>query len=1278
MDTINWANYNFNDFTEFCNALLTFEVSKRVKPFSASGRDGGIDASYYGGYDDLVGTWRFQFKFHKVARKQGFHLLKNQLISETKQLKGEDFFVLMTNVELLPQEQQELESSFETEKTTFAPNAKLLIWDGAKLQTLILRHPLLSLWMDEGFETAQLQDYRTFFKKGIEATQFVPYTLSNIFIGRDNKIAELKGFLNSNMNIALIEGEAGIGKTRLVIEFFKQEDTSTTKWSSLVLANKNVDFDKLRKALLSEGSYVVLIDDAHSYDAKDVADLKKLADIFKGKVKLILTARSLEASNSLQQIREYDQSDILKLNLSTLERLETQAAFEPYIVGGRYWHHIGDLINITYGRPVLIVAVLRAIMENTRIETIRETDFLKNYVNNYFGEFHSAFTKSTAISDFRSRRLLQNIALIEPFSFDDHHIAVKLSRIHEIPLPEINLGFKLLKEYSFVAGRYEQSIKPDYYSDIILQGIDASDASEYIMDFGAQLDNIVINLSSVDDVGSDKGALLNSILGRYVGWIAEIEDGPGINSETKISIISRILNTISRIVYVKPKIAQQAVELYLANLVKSDHPVRLEFDTVLNSSYPLTDTLMNKVITILSRLLLLPESYSFVYANSFKLYEITKDKKLFTIYNFTRRDVIDHFALVRQRYVIQRLKQKPDINDTNYVFIRDILKAMLALDFTTSELSPVARDAFSITTFMLPASENVHTFRIEITDLLISFYELPALAGSKLETLKLILDVPRGIFATHRNSRPYENEAEITTVLNFLENYGEGFGLMEQKEVLDKLFWFVKWGVSENHMHQIEQIKDKLKPKDLTERLSQLFSSAEVSLLRNPNIHVYVAEQCDLIATNYSKEDLAEAMRKFLEPQPYPPHYFWEFLRHLERNHTEYALYFHDYLFDLRSPLYYQYAIGILSTLHFEKNEQSFYWTRVHQLETLDNWQADNVILLTYGTRVPGTAKLLAEDAETILRIEAKGRQENNHALAGGLQTLIAVDHTDTNKVIAGYLDRAHQRDAEMFFIWLADNKTASNELIRSLVLKNTVRFYLSYEIERSLIRVLKNYGTQVVFDYLVSRFNYKKDMVMATRSLMGYDFLPSGEHSHLFEENPYQKMEMFEMALSWYLEVDGTGGHLFYGKDMLVYLQPGQAITNETYLLYDKMIAKYSTKLDSLERVAETLSIFHTKDPLMVALVIKIYSLAVELKEADLEMFGHINYALQSALTSVGVKSGKAGEPFQVDLDLHDLLTKEINQLPDYIEAKQFLNGVLKAVNYEIDRNLDHDNETW
>jgi|GEM_PF-3402319 len=163
-----------------------------------------------------------------------------------------------------------------------------------------------------------------------------------------------------------------------------------------------------------------------------------------------------------------------------------------------------------------------------------------------------------------------------------------------------------------------------------------------------------------------------------------------------------------------------------------------------------------------------------------------------------------------------------------------------------------------------------------------------------------------------------------------------------------------------------------------------------------------------------------------------------------------------------------------------------------------------------------------------------------------------------------------------------------------------------------------------------------------------------------------------------WDLGVLQNFAETFEINPMLSYIQTQQVITNEIYAIYDRLIEKFSDNLNSLARIADSLSIFHSKDSKLVALVIKIFDLVIYLKDQDSDLLSHTRYALYDALTSMGVKTGIPGQPFQVDIELRDLLMREINQLPDYFESKQFLKEILKNLNNEIDRIRDHDNETW
>jgi hypothetical protein len=254
----------------------------------------------------------------------------------------------------------------------------------------------------------------------------------------------------------------------------------------------------------------------------------------------------------------------------------------------------------------------------------------------------------------------------------------------------------------------------------------------------------------------------------------------------------------------------------------------------------------------------------------------------------------------------------------------------------------------------------------------------------------------------------------------------------------------------------------------------------------------------------------------------------------------------------------------------------------------------------------------------------------------------------------------------------------ATDDLLKELVINHTIQFYLTYEIERCLNRVLRKFGEDVVFQYLRARYEYKKAIVISQKTLSGYEFVPSGDYSHLFDGIIEQKPAMFIKALEWYLSIDGDGGHLYYAKDILEYLKPGSAIDQDIAVWYQQKIEKLDDNAVGLDRIMESLSIFHTKDDILLDLVIRGFTLAFDLYDLNQEYYIQIRRECYSAITTMGVKSGTAGQPFQVDLDLQNLLQSKIGSLPDYLPATTFLKEVLKSVNAEIAHSSDRDNLRW
>ena len=1221
MDKINWANYTYDEFELFCNALCTFEFGKKYQPFSAPGVDGGIDGLYSGTYQGEKGDWRFQFKFYQAARSQAVSNLKFNLKKEVEKLGNEPFFVLVTNIELLPQKIKMLTETFDEIALKEGKTAKFYLWDGAKLYNLFIQYPILSLWLGDGFKTAQLRNYKDVYKVNLEAKSFEPWSMSNFFIGRQADLNLLTDFLEGDRNLAIIIGEAGIGKTRLALEFFKQKVELLPEWTALVLINRTVEFDKIFRALSPGRKYVVLIDDAHTYEPKIIADIKAIADSLKN-VKLVLTTRKLEAYNAFVLLKEYEKQNALTIKLGELTRPETEEAFLRYIGNSDYRHFINQLVTISFGKPILIVAMLNAMNNHIQINQIKAQDFLKDYVTGYFEAFITKASTELGVEKFKIRQLLQAVALLEPFNFTDAEFSAKLCGKLNLEPGAIQAALKILMENAYVNGRYEQSIKPDYYSDIILSDIDPNLVVGYMTEFVSLADNMIINLSSVDEIKSDQeNNVLNVILKIYIQLIETTD---------QISLVNKILTTIQTITFIKPDMAKSAIDLYLKCLATDDHPVKKEFDHDKQYNYFSGESALSKVIAMLNYLYENARNSDFVYRRAFNLYVLTGEQKVANLFAFDKKDVISNFNMERQDFFIKEFDRKfKRCNEKELSFGLLCLKGMSALDFMVTEWSEVSRDSLTISTYFLPNSAAVKRFRKQLIELLIKLYRAPETDALHTEIINNIIDLPRGIFATERNAMPYRNDNEIKIVLQFLSSDADTFNLIDRKHILEQLYWFVKWGASPELVLQIDGVKEALSPKNLVERLSQLFSKAEISILDMPNVEKYVAEKCDEIVQTADEALLAASIISYLEPQPYLPHYYWVFQNVLETKYPNYAKVLHDQMYKSSMKLYSMYGSRILGTFYYTHHDEEFFRKQVAVLQSLHNAEADNIILSVFAQRVPDRTNVPEKEADLIIGIFNKGNKENDYMLSMAIQLLFAAKHRDALSISQQFLARAEQRQSEMFFIRISDNNTVTPDQMADLILNHTIRYFLTYEIERCLNRVLKDKGVDFVFDYLIKRYEYKKQIVITKKTLSGYEFVPHGDHSHLFYQLEKDKLPMYKKALVWYLNVDSEGKHLFYAKNMLDYLQPGQLFDQSLFDYYKGEIERYSADGIRLERLLDSISIFHHKDETLVQLIVDTFDFVNDFQETDEEQYKRLRYECYSALTTMGVKSGAAGQPF-------------------------------------------------
>jgi len=318
---IDWLEIKDGDkFQSLCNSLLIWEVSKDVVPLGAKGRDKGTDAQYNGAYDSKTGEWRFQDKFHDPTMDQGRarSLVKSDFKKELEKIKEEnpDYYVFTTNVKLTKTIHDELlvhASNYDFE---------VHIWDGEKLESILPKYPFIIAY-HFGYDLPLFEPYQEKFKAELEGERPL-INHNSSFQGRNEELGMANDLLaEEKRKILLIAGNSGIGKTRLGIETAKLIENSG-EWTPLFVRTDADKFDDHLHELTAENKYVIILDDADSYQhTKKLINLT-IRDGWSERLKLIIITKTQNTDDIKKIIYPpYDKANVIETGVERLSNEET-------------------------------------------------------------------------------------------------------------------------------------------------------------------------------------------------------------------------------------------------------------------------------------------------------------------------------------------------------------------------------------------------------------------------------------------------------------------------------------------------------------------------------------------------------------------------------------------------------------------------------------------------------------------------------------------------------------------------------------------------------------------------------------------------------------------------------------------------------------------------------------------------------------------------------------------------------------------------------------------
>ena len=380
---INWSIIKTGQqFQNFCNKLLEFEFGSDFTPYGAKGRDMGIDAQFIGRYNNKEGNFIFNYKFldPSMDKSKARGLIAQQL-KGTKGSRGElqkmdvarpDFYYVLTNVKITPRWGKKIDEISKDH------DFEVTIWDGEKLENLITKHPLIcQLYF--GSKLPLFLRYQEYFSRELGGESPLDHSIS--LYGREDETKCFKEFLMSEKKILMIDGQGGIGKTRLLIEFAKVAEKQG--WTQRFIRIETETFDDHLHELSPDENFILFLDDAHKYSNFD-----KLLSFIRSekpeKIKFIFSTRSIFSDNLKNKISAFQfPSDYEEMKIQILEDKKILQILKELEIPPTEQNIICEMSK---GLPLIAVLTAQLIKEGVPFWNISSHEIMQSLLERYLDE----------------------------------------------------------------------------------------------------------------------------------------------------------------------------------------------------------------------------------------------------------------------------------------------------------------------------------------------------------------------------------------------------------------------------------------------------------------------------------------------------------------------------------------------------------------------------------------------------------------------------------------------------------------------------------------------------------------------------------------------------------------------------------------------------------------------------------------------------------------------------------------------------------------------------
>ena len=408
------------------------------------------------------------------------------------------------------------------------------------------------------------QSGEDFFKQYLNSENYFNHL--HPFIGRNEILNEIKESINSDKQILIISGRGGIGKSKILFEFYSQFIGFDREYELKFLReNTQITNDSLRQ-LSKRKKYIIVIDDAHRIS--DLSPILALTSQYPENIKLILSCRPYGVNYIKSQLNRFnfDSNEIEYLEIKDLNKGD----FEKLglsVLGEDYQHFLDSLVQVAQDSPLVIVIGGRLIKEKTiSPEMLERHEDFQNLVFNRFEEVIIGKI-SDRIQEKFCRELLMLISALSPFRLNNERFIKEASNFLNIEVHQLIDSIGILESAEILNRKgYSLRITPDVLSDHILynacvnnQG-DLTGYAERVIEVFWQIipENIMTNLSELDWRIEKNGLSINLLDQIWIKIEKSLKEGSNYQRV-------KILDLMEKIAYYQPSRSLELVEYVIQN-----------------------------------------------------------------------------------------------------------------------------------------------------------------------------------------------------------------------------------------------------------------------------------------------------------------------------------------------------------------------------------------------------------------------------------------------------------------------------------------------------------------------------------------------------------------------------------------------------------------------------------------------------------------------------------------------------------------------------------------